>query len=79
MMGEFERGISFFGGGWGIYQQALAGAIAGQSIGDEEIDVGWQNRELAQRSALHGAWTKRVNAQLLEGDGKIAISDISED
>jgi zinc protease len=38
MMGEFERGISLFGGGWGIYQQALAGTIKGQSIGDEEID-----------------------------------------
>ena len=25
MMGEFERGISLFGGGWGIYQQVLAG------------------------------------------------------
>ena len=38
MMGEFERGISLFGGGWGIYQQALAGTISGQAIGDEEID-----------------------------------------
>jgi hypothetical protein len=38
MMGEFERGVSLFGGGWGIYRQALAGKLQGQSIGDEEID-----------------------------------------
>ena len=34
---EFKRGIALFGGGWGIYQQALAGKITGQAIGEEEI------------------------------------------
>jgi hypothetical protein len=38
VMGEFERGLSLFGGGWGVYQQALDGKMKGQSIGDEEID-----------------------------------------
>lgn len=38
MMAEFERGLSLFGGGWGIYQQVLAGKMKGLSIGDEEID-----------------------------------------
>jgi len=38
MIGEFERAIALFGGGWGLYQQVLAGKIAGQSIGDDEID-----------------------------------------
>ncbi|HXQ26592.1 MAG TPA: pitrilysin family protein [Candidatus Acidoferrales bacterium] len=38
MMGEFQRAIWLFGGGWGLYQQVLAGKLAGQSIGDEEID-----------------------------------------
>jgi hypothetical protein len=37
-LGEFERGISLFGGGWGMFQRALAGQIAAQSIGDDEID-----------------------------------------
>jgi zinc protease len=37
MIDEFKRGITLFGGGWGIYQQALAGKIAGQAIGEEEI------------------------------------------
>lgn len=37
LIGEFERGISLFGGGWGLYQQVLAGKIAGQFIGEEEI------------------------------------------
>jgi hypothetical protein len=37
MIGEFKRGITLFGGGWGIYQQALAGKITGQAIGEEEI------------------------------------------
>lgn len=38
MMGEFQRGIALFGGGWGLYQQALAGKIHAQAIGDEQID-----------------------------------------
>ena len=38
MLAEFERGLSLFGGGWGIYQQVLAGKVTGQWIGDEEID-----------------------------------------
>ena len=37
MIGEFKRGITLFGGGWGIYQQALAGKITSQAIGEEEI------------------------------------------
>jgi len=37
MIGEFKRGITLFGGGWGLYQQALAGKINGQAIGEEEI------------------------------------------
>ena len=36
-LGEFERGIALFGGGWGVYQRALAGKISAQSLGDEEI------------------------------------------
>jgi predicted Zn-dependent peptidase len=38
VMGEFERGIALFGGGWGIYQQVLSGKITGQAIGETEID-----------------------------------------
>lgn len=38
MMGEFQRGIALFGGGLGLYQQALAGKIQAQAIGGEEID-----------------------------------------
>ena len=38
MLGEFQRGIALFGGGWGLYQQALAGKVQAQSIGAEEID-----------------------------------------
>jgi zinc protease len=38
MIAEFKRGITLFGGGWGLYQQALAGKISGQSIGEEEIE-----------------------------------------
>jgi zinc protease len=38
MMGEFQRGIALFGGGWGFYQQALAGRMQAQAIGEEEID-----------------------------------------
>ena len=37
MIAEFKRGITLFGGGWGLYQQVLAGKIAGQAIGEEEI------------------------------------------
>ena len=38
MMGEFQRGIALFGGGWGLYQQVLAGKIQAQAIGQEQID-----------------------------------------
>lgn len=37
VLSEFERGLSMFGGGWGIYQQVLAGKLSGQAIGEEEI------------------------------------------
>jgi zinc protease len=37
VIGEFKRGISMFGGGWGLYQQVLAGKITGQAIGEENI------------------------------------------
>jgi zinc protease len=37
VIGEFKRGISLFGGGWGIYQQVLAGNVSGQAIGEEQI------------------------------------------
>jgi hypothetical protein len=37
MIAEFKRGITLFGGGWGLYQQALARKITGQAIGDEEV------------------------------------------
>jgi zinc protease len=37
MIDEFKRGITLFGGGWGLFQQALAGKITGQAIGEEEI------------------------------------------
>jgi hypothetical protein len=37
-IGEFERGIALFGGGWGLYQQVLAGKMGGQAIGETEID-----------------------------------------
>ena len=38
MMGEFQRGIALFGGGWGLYQQMLAGKMQAQAMGDEQID-----------------------------------------
>jgi zinc protease len=38
VIGEFERGISLFGGGWGLYQQVLAGKLDGQFIGEDEIE-----------------------------------------
>jgi zinc protease len=37
-MGEFERGISLFGGGWGIYREVIGGTLVGQFIGEESID-----------------------------------------
>ena len=37
-LAEFERGIAMFGGGWGAYQRVLEGKLAGQFIGEEEID-----------------------------------------
>ena len=37
VLGEFERGIALFGGGWGIYQQVLAQNLTGQFIGEETI------------------------------------------
>jgi zinc protease len=36
-VGEFKRGILLFGG-WGLYQQALAGNVQAQYLGQEEID-----------------------------------------
>jgi zinc protease len=38
VIGEFERGIALFGGGWGLYREVLAGKITGGSIGETEID-----------------------------------------
>jgi hypothetical protein len=38
LIGEFERGIALFGGGWGIYKRALAGTVEVSAIGEEEID-----------------------------------------
>ncbi len=38
VIGEFKRGIAMFGGGWGLYQQALAGKITAQAIGEEDIN-----------------------------------------
>ncbi len=37
-LNEFERGIALFGGGWGIYQQVLAGKLEGHAIGEEVMD-----------------------------------------
>jgi hypothetical protein len=37
VIGEFKRGIAMFGGGWGLYQQVLAGKVTGQAIGEEDI------------------------------------------
>jgi len=37
VIGEFKRGIALFGGGWGVYQQVLAGSVSGQAIGEEQI------------------------------------------
>ena len=38
MIGEFQRAIALFGGGWGLYRDVLAGKITGSAIGEEEID-----------------------------------------
>jgi zinc protease len=38
VVNEFERGLSLFGGGWGVYRQVLSGELTGHSIGEEEID-----------------------------------------
>ena len=38
VIGEFERGISLFGGGWGVYRRVLAGELGGHTIGEEVID-----------------------------------------
>jgi zinc protease len=38
MIGEFERGVSLFGGGWGLYRQVLEGKMPGREIDPEEID-----------------------------------------
>ena len=35
--GEFQRGISLFGA-WGFYQQAMAGKVQAQYLGEEEVD-----------------------------------------
>ena len=35
--GEFQRGISLFGG-WGFYQQVLAGKVQAQYLGEEELE-----------------------------------------
>ena len=37
VVGEFERGILLFGG-WGLYQQALAGNVQAQYVGQEDMD-----------------------------------------
>jgi len=34
---EFERGLSLFGGGWGIYRRVLLGDLTGHAIGEAEI------------------------------------------
>jgi predicted Zn-dependent peptidase len=38
VVNEFERGLSLFGGGWGVYRRVLAGELTGHSIGETEID-----------------------------------------
>jgi len=38
VVNEFERGLSLFGGGWGVYREVLSGELAGHAIGEEEID-----------------------------------------
>lgn len=38
VVNEFERGLSLFGGGWGVYRRVLIGELTGHSIGEAEID-----------------------------------------
>src|SRR6202162_3293563 len=38
VISEFKRGTSLFGGGWGVYEQVLAGKMNGQFIGEADID-----------------------------------------
>ncbi|HEU5411299.1 MAG TPA: pitrilysin family protein [Candidatus Acidoferrales bacterium] len=40
-VGEFQRGITLFGG-WGLYQQALAGSVKAQYLGQEKTADGAQ-------------------------------------
>ena len=40
-VGEFQRGIALFGG-WGLYQQALAGSVKAQYLGQEKTADGAQ-------------------------------------
>ena len=40
-VGEFQRGITLFGG-WGLYQQALAGGVKAQYLGQEKTADGAQ-------------------------------------
>lgn len=37
-IGEFERGIALFGGGWGLYQRVLSGKTTGYAIGEETFN-----------------------------------------
>jgi hypothetical protein len=48
-IGEFERGIALFGGGWGLYREVLAGQIEGRATGQSEIDG-----KKANGVAVHG-------------------------
>jgi len=36
-LGEYQRGISLFGG-WGLYQQVMAGQVQAQYLGQEDVD-----------------------------------------
>jgi zinc protease len=38
MLGEFERGVALFGGGWELYREILDGKLQGHAIGEEPID-----------------------------------------
>ncbi|MGA8221949.1 MAG: pitrilysin family protein [Candidatus Acidiferrales bacterium] len=38
VVNEFVRGLSLFGGGWGVYRRVLIGELTGHLIGEEEID-----------------------------------------
>jgi hypothetical protein len=38
MLGEFERGVALFGGGWELYREVLEGKLQGSAIGGDEID-----------------------------------------